>query len=165
MLVPTIIMGGLAIMLILIGYCKGERQHISGLKQAFNLTVEIVPMLVFAFVVAGMVQVLLPRELISKWIGGESGLRGILIGTIAGGLSPGGPYVNFPLVAAFLHAGASMGTIIAFVTSWSLLAVSRLPLEVGILGWKFALIRTASCFFFPPVAGFIAQTFFGNAKL
>jgi len=164
MLIPTIIMGGFAIVLLLIGYQKGQGQHITGMKLALNMTYQMLPLLVFALIVAGMVQVLLPRELLSKWVGGESGIRGILIGTVAGGLSPGGPYVNLPIAAGLLRSGANVGTMVAFLTGWSLWAVSRLPMEVGILGWKFTLIRIASTFFFPPIAGLLAQTFFGGVK-
>jgi len=153
-------MGGFAIVLLLIGYQKGQGQHITGMKLALNMTYQMLPLLVFALIVAGMVQVLLPRELLSKWVGAESGIRGILIGTVAGGLSPGGPYVNLPI----LRSGANVGTMVAFLTGWSLWAVSRLPMEVGILGWKFTLIRIASTFFFPPIAGLLAQTFFGGVK-
>jgi uncharacterized membrane protein YraQ (UPF0718 family) len=162
MLIPTIIMGVLATILLFIGYYKGEGQHISGMKSALNMTVEILPLLVFAFIVAGMVQVLLPQELLSKWVGVESGMRGILIGSVAGGLAPGGPYVSLPIAAGLLRSGAGVGTMVAFLTGWSLWAVSRLPMEVGILGWRFTLIRIATTFFFPPIAGLIAQTFFGR---
>ena len=124
------------------------------------MVIEILPLLIFAFIVAGMVQVLLPKELLSKWVGVESGIRGILIGTVAGGLSPGGPYVSLPIVAGLLRSGASVGTMVAFLTGWSLWAVARLSMEVGILGWKFTLIRIVCTFFFPPIAGLVAQTFF-----
>ena len=164
MFVPTIVMGALAIALLLIGYYRGQGQHIVGVKSALNMTVEILPLLVFAFVVAGMVQVLLPRELLSKWVGVESGMQGIIIGAVAGGLSPGGPFVNLPLAAALLRSGASVGTMVAFLTGWSLWAVSRMPMEVGILGWKFTLIRIASTCFFPPIAGLVAQSFFRGFK-
>ncbi len=164
MIIPTIIMGVLAIVLLFIGYYKGQGQHISGMRSALNMTIEIIPLLAFAFIVAGMVQVLLPRELLAKWIGVESGMRGILIGAVAGGLSPGGPYVSLPIAAGLLRAGAGVGTMVAYLTAWSLWAVSRLPMEVGILGWKFTLIRIASTFFFPPIAGLIAQSFFTGAK-
>jgi uncharacterized membrane protein YraQ (UPF0718 family) len=164
MLIPTIIMGGFAIVLLFMGYQKGQGQHITGMKLALNMTYQMLPLLVFALIVAGMVQVLLPRELLSKWVGAESGIRGILIGTVAGGLSPGGPYVNLPIAAGLLRSGANVGTMVAFLTGWSLWAVSRLPMEVGILGWKFTLIRIASTFFFPPIAGLLAQTFFGGVK-
>ena len=164
MLIPTIIMAALAAILLVIGYCKGQGQHVTGLKSTLNVTVEILPLLIFAFIVAGMVQVLLPQELISKWIGAESGIRGILIGTVAGALAPGGPYVSLPIAAGLLRSGAGVGTMVAFLTGWSLWAVSRLPMEVGILGWKFTLIRLASTFFFPPIAGLIAHLFFAGAK-
>ena len=164
MLIPTIIMGALAAIFLIVGYYKGQGQHLTGIKSAMNMTVQILPLLVFALIVAGMVQVLLPQELISKWIGAESGIRGILIGTVAGALAPGGPYVSLPVAAGLLRSGAGVGTMVAFLTGWSLWAVSRLPMEVGILGWKFTLIRLASTFFFPPIAGLIAQLFFAGAK-
>lgn len=164
MLIPTIVMGILAAVLLFAGYSKGQGAHVAGVKLALNMTVQILPLLVCAFIVAGMVQVLLPRELLAKWVGEESGLRGILVGTIAGGLSPGGPYVSLPIVAGLLRSGASVGTMVAFLTGWSLWAVSRLPMEVGILGWRFTAVRLACTFFFPPIAGFIAQAFFSGVK-
>jgi uncharacterized membrane protein YraQ (UPF0718 family) len=165
LLVPTIVLGVLATVLVLIGYFKGEGQHIVGMKSAVWMTIELLPMLALAFIVAGMVQTLLPQELLSKWVGEESGARGIFMGAVAGGLSPGGPYVNLPIVAGLLRSGASVGTLVAFLTGWSLWAVSRLPMEVGILGWRFTLIRLASIIVFPPLAGFIAQKLFSTVRL
>jgi len=164
MLIPTIILGILALVLLFIGYFKGQGQHISGMKSALTMTIEVLPLLIFAFIVAGMVQVLLPRELLAKWVGAESGMRGILIGTVAGGLSPGGPFVSLPIAAGLLRAGAGIGTMVAYLTAWSLWAVARLPMEIGIMGWKFVLIRLASTFFFPPIAGLIAQSCFSSPK-
>lgn len=66
--------------------------------------------------------------------------------------------------SGLLRTGARVGTMVAFLTGWSLWAVTRLPMEVGILGWKFTIIRIASTFFFPPIAGLIAQTLFVGAK-
>jgi len=157
MLVPTIIMGVIALVLYIVAYSRGGGQHTAGLKIAVGTTLEILPLIFFAFIVAGLVQTLLPHDLLSRWVGVESGLRGILIGTIAGGFTPGGPYVSLPVVASLIKAGAGNGTMVAFLTSWSLWAVARLPIEVGILGWKFTAVRIASTFFFPPVAGIIAN--------
>jgi len=165
MLIPTIIMGVIAIILVVIGYQKGGGEHILGLKAAGNLLLQIIPLLILAFIVAGMVQILVPTETISKWIGTESGFRGILIGTVAGSIAPGGPFISLPIAAGLLRAGASVGTMVAFLTGWSLWAVTRLPLEVGIMGWKFTLIRLACTFFFPPIAGLIANRLFSNVSV
>jgi uncharacterized membrane protein YraQ (UPF0718 family) len=164
MVIPTIVMGVLAMTLLLIGYYKGQGQHLSGLKSGLDMTIEILPLLIMAFIVAGMVQVLLPQHLLSRLLGEESGIRGILIGTVAGSLTPGGPFVSMPIVAGLLRSGAGAGTMVAYLTAWSLLGVHRLPLEVGILGWHFTLIRLGSTFFFPPIAGLIAQAIFTGAK-
>ena len=163
MLIPAIIMGVLALVLTVIAYQKGV--HIQGLKASWSMLWQIIPLLVLAFVVAGMAQLLIPHEVISRWLGVESGLRGILIGSVLGGLAPGGPYVSMPLAAALLRTGAGVGTMVAFLTGWSLLAFSRLPLEIGIMGWKFTLIRLACTFFFPPIAGLIANLFFSRTHI
>ena len=163
MLIPTIIMGVIAVVLVFLSYQKGV--HIQGLKASGNLLLQIIPLLVFAFIVAGMVQFLIPREIISRWVGAESGFRGILIGSIMGGLTPGGPFVTMPVAAGLLRVGASIGTMVAFLTAWSLWAVVRMPMEIGIMGWKFTLIRLACTFFFPPIAGLIANTFFSRVDV
>ena len=157
MFTATIVMGILAVILVLIGYFRGS-------KAGLNMTLLILPLLICAFIIAGMIQVLLPQEIISRWVGAESGLRGILIGTIAGGLSPGGPYVSLPIAAGLLKAGAGTGTMVAYLTGWSLWAITRLPMEVGIMGWKFTYIRLVSTFIFPPIAGIIANLFFPNTN-
>ncbi len=157
MLIPTIIMAVLAIVLFTISSLKGNGQNIEGLKTGYKLLIQVIPLLIFAFIIAGLVQTMLPKDLLSKWVGTESGIRGIIIGTIAGGITPGGPFVSLPIVAGLLQSGASVGTMVAFLTSWSLWAVVRLPMEIGILGWKFTALRFMSTFFFPPIAGIIAN--------
>ncbi len=165
MLISTIIMGIIAIVFLFIGYQKGGGEHILGLKSAGNLLLQIAPLLIFAFIVAGMVQYLVPTEMMSRWVGTESGFRGILIGTAIGGFMPGGPYVCLPIAAGLLRMGAGVGTMVALLTSWSLWAISRMPMEIGIMGWKFTLIRLACTFFFPPIAGLIANLLFSRTSV
>ena len=155
MLISTVIMGISALVLFLVAYYKGA--HMAGLNQAMRMTIQILPLLIFAFIVAGMVQVLLPHEAISRWIGEESGMKGILLGTVAGEVTPGGPYVSLPIVAGLLRSGASMGVMVAYITGWSLWAINRLPMEIGILGWRFTLVRFLSVLILPPIAGTLAH--------
>ncbi|MBN2406183.1 MAG: permease [Elusimicrobia bacterium] len=159
MLIPTIIMGVIAVLLFIFAAARGSGEQITAVRNAARLMLDITPMLVFAMLIAGLVQVLIPREALTAWIGSGAGFRGILLGSLAGTLTPGGPYVNMPIAAALLNAGAGAGTMVAFISSWSLLSLSRLPIEVGILGWRFTLLRIACVFFFPPIAGLLADLF------
>jgi uncharacterized membrane protein YraQ (UPF0718 family) len=160
MLASTILMGVIALVLLVVAVKKGGGQHVTGLKAAAVMTAQVMPILIFAFVIAGLVQVLVPQEKLAEWVGDKAGARGIFLGTVAGGLCPGGPYVSLPIVAGLMRAGAGLGTLVAFLTAWSLWAVARLPMEVGIMGWRFTAIRFAVTFFFPPVAGLLAHWIF-----
>ncbi len=162
MTAATIIMAILAVALTIFAYFRGGDLYILGLKGGAQMLWEVLPLLIASFVVAGLIQVLVPKELISRWVGVESGLRGILIGSVVGGVTPGGPYVSFPIVASLYKAGASIGTVVAFVSAWSLWAVARLPMEVALIGPRATLVRVLSTLIFPPIAGIIAQTFFGK---
>jgi uncharacterized membrane protein YraQ (UPF0718 family) len=165
MLIPTIVLGVAAVVLVAVGYSRGAGQHIAGIRSGGVMLAEIIPLLLFAFVIAGMVQVLLSQDLIARWVGAEAGMRGILIGSLAGGVCPGGPFVSLPIAAGLLRAGAGPGTMVAFITGWSIWAVSRLPMEVGILGWRFTLIRLASTAVFPVLAGIIAEWLFSGSDM
>ena len=166
MLIPTIIMGVLAIVFAFLTYQKGGTpQLIVGLKGGGNMLLQMAPLLIFAMIIAGIIPLLVPQEAISRWVGAESGFRGILIGTVVGGLMPGGPFVSLPMAAGLLRVGAGIGTMVALLTGWSLLAFTRLPLEIGIMGWKFTLIRLACTFFFPPIAGLIASRLFPGVSV
>lgn len=160
--VAILIMSVLALALIMVAYFSGEGLHWIGLRAGGKMMWEVLPLLVAAFIIAGMIQVLVPRELISRWLGKEAGLKGIMIGCIAGAITPGGPYVSFPIVAAIYKAGASIGTVVGYVTAWSLWALARAPMEVALIGPRLTLIRFASTLIFPPIAGIIAQMIFAK---
>lgn len=164
MLIPTILMGALALVMLYVGYQRGHGEYLIGFQKGMKLLLNMLPLLIFAMIVAGMVQTLLPKEMLARWIGNESGLRGIMVGCCAGALAPGGPFVNLPIAIALLKSGAGVGTMVAFLTGWSLWAIARLPMEFGILGWKFTLIRLASVLLFPPLAGIIAHALFSGVK-
>lgn len=164
MLISTIMMGIIACTLIGIGAFRGQGQHIAGIKAGGQLLISIFPLLIFALIIAGMIQVLIPRDLISQWVGAESGFKGILIASAAGAITPGGPFVSLPIAAGFMRAGAGIGPMVAYVCAWSLLSIARIPMEAGIMGWKFTAVRYAATVFFPPVAGILAQVVFGKMR-
>jgi uncharacterized membrane protein YraQ (UPF0718 family) len=152
----------LAVIFGVIALLEGKPVFLSGANSGLKLFWGILPMLFFAFILAGFIQALIPKEAINRWIGKESGLKGIFIGCLAGSLVPGGPYTSFPIVASLVKTGASIGTVVSFITAWSLWAFTRLPIEIAAVGFKLAFVRLASTFIFPPLAGIIAQFLFGR---
>jgi uncharacterized membrane protein YraQ (UPF0718 family) len=140
-------------------YAKGGSDTvIKGLKAAWAMMVLVGPRLLAAFILAGFVQVLLPKNLIIKWVGAESGMRGILIASSVGVITPGGPMVSFPLVAALFKLGAGYGPLVAYLTSWSVLSFFRMAVwEIPFMGLKFTALRFFVSLILPIVAGLSAQ--------
>ena len=157
MLIPTIVIGIVAaILVVLVHFKGGDAQTV--VKQGTTSTLSIFPILLFALIAAATLDYLIPEDWIAKWIGGESGMKGIWIGTFAGALCPpGGVIVLYGIVGGLLKAGAGLGAMVALVTSYNLLALHRFPFEVSMMGWKFALLRVASVLLCAPIAGIVAH--------
>ena len=153
----TLILAAVAAILLTIAFWQGRDLPLAGLLAAGRTVWRNLPILLLGFVIAGLVQVLVPKELISRWLGAQAGVKGVLIGCVVGGLVPGAPYAVFPLVAALYQAGAGLGAVVGFVSAWSLWSVSRLPIEMALIDPKPALVRYSITFVVPPIAGLLAN--------
>ncbi|MCH8887935.1 MAG: permease [SAR324 cluster bacterium] len=152
-----IFMGALALLATVAAYYKSPSLAGEGFRFAWRMSLAILPALAIGMVLGGMVQVLLPRELLAAYAGEDSGLTGLIIATLAGAVTPGGPFVAFPLVASLWKAGTGVGPLIAYLSAWSLLGLHRILIyELPILGPRFVLVRVITIGLVPILAGFIA---------
>ena len=135
---------------------------LAGVRSGGKIFLSVIPLLIAAFLIAGLIQTLVTQEFVTRWLGGQTGWKGILLGCVGGALIPGGPYVYYPIAAALLHAGAGLGSMVAFVTAKNLWSISRLPLEVALLGGHLTMVRFIATLLFPPLIGFLAEFLFGN---
>lgn len=152
----TLLLGVVALIVLIIAYIRGPDVAADGLLTAGRTLWRNLLLLLFGFAIAGLVQALLPEAVITQWLGAQAGFKGILIACAAGGLIPGTPYAVFPLAASLYAAGAGIGPMVGFVSAWALWSVSRLPVEIAIIGAQPALIRYAVTFAMPPLAGLLA---------
>ena len=153
------LMLGMVGVLSILAYAKGGFGLVrSGLGDGGHLFIRYAPIIAVSFLAAGLAQILVSHDWVRETLGRDSGLRGILIATAAGIITPSGPFVSMPLAAVMMRSGAGTGPVVAFLTGWSLLALHRfVAWEVPILGWRFAAFRYAVCFALPLVAGLIAR--------
>ena len=125
---------------------------------AWEFMLLVVPQICGGLLVAGLVQVLIPKEAISHWLGEESGLRGLFIAEVAGALTPGGPFGSFALVYALGKVGVDIGVLITYLTAWSTLSMMRLIVwEIPFLGVNFSLLRFVICLPIGILAGLLAR--------
>ena len=156
-------LSGVALALASVAWLKGGQDLVlEGLRLGLRTLVSVTPMLIAAFLTAGLTNVLISKELVERWLATSAGWRGILLGCLGGALIPGGPYVYYPIAGSLLQSGAGLGVLVAFVTAKNLWSVSRLPYEFALLGPRLTIMRYALTLIFPPLLGYLAETLFGN---
>lgn len=159
----TIFIAVVALFMAILAYRQGGLNMVlHGLELGGRTLINVSILLLAAFLVAGLIPVLVPKQVVERWLGVGSGWRGILLACLAGALIPGGPYVYYPIAGGLLQSGASLGVLVAFVTAKNLWSVSRLPYEFALLGPHLTLLRYALTFALPPIIGFVSEALFGG---
>jgi uncharacterized membrane protein YraQ (UPF0718 family) len=111
-----------------------------------------------AILAASFLMQVLPVDALVPYIGPQSGVSGILIAAVMGGLLPGGPMTSFPIALVILQGGAGLPQIVALITGWSVFALHRvLAYEAPIMGWRFAALRLVASLLLPLASGLLAQ--------
>ena len=80
---------------------------------AGNQAISIGRKMPFALLSAAFIAQIVPIEELSHIVGPESGLLGITISALLGGLLPGGPMTSFPIALIFFAGGAGAPQIVA----------------------------------------------------
>ncbi|HEX2141040.1 MAG TPA: permease [Candidatus Limnocylindria bacterium] len=157
MLPSILILGSLVVVLTVVAVTVGGWPLAwRGVRTGSTLLLSVLPQLVLGFVLAGLVTVLLPREVLASVVGEGSGLLGLALATVAGLATPGGPFLQFPLVAALMAGGAAPGPVAAYLTAWSLLGWNRILVwELPLLGPGFTFTRVAVSLVIPILVGLV----------
>lgn len=151
----TLILVAFAVLLAVIALRRGGDTLMHGVQIGWTTLKRTIPVLLLAFIIVGFVNALEPQAVVRTWIGPGSGLQGVFIGTLAGMLLPGGPYVVFPLIATLYQSGAGLGPTLAMITSWATLALLTVTFELPFMGWRFSLIRVGLGLLVPVAVGAI----------
>lgn len=131
------------------------------IEHDLELVLDVTPKVAAGCLIAAFVTRLIPRRMVARWVGEGSGFTGLFIAYLAGVLVPGGPFTAYPLALGFLVAGADLGAVIAFITSWLLLSVTRTVVwELGFFSPEVIGLRLLVCLPLPLIAGWLARTGF-----
>ena len=95
------------------------------------------------FILLGLLDVWVPRETMVKYMGSDSGIKGIILAFFLGSAAAGPLYGAFPIAAVFMKKGASFTNILIFLGAWSTTKIPMFLFELSALGAKFAFTRLA----------------------
>lgn len=156
---------GLIVVALIVAFMQDPRLPLRGLQASGNLLRGVWIELTLGFILAGLIEVLIPAAAIAQWMGRENLGRGILAGWLAGLILPGGPYLFFPVAANLMRIGAEPGPLIALLTAKTLVSPIRMfTYEAPLLGWPLTLARFVPGVLMPPLLGLVGQWLFGLFK-
>ena len=153
---------GMVVVVAGIAWLKAPALPLRGLLASGKLLRSVWVELGFGFLLAGLLEVLIPQATLSGWLGPQRAGQGILAGWAAGLMLPGGPYVVFPIAADLYRNGAAAGPLIALISAKMLVSPIRtLTYEVPLLGWPLTLARLLPALLLPPILGVVGHWLFG----
>lgn len=144
--VTTIIINGIAIISLIIAFINSKEKTIKSLKIAGKSFFKMLPMLFIIIILIGLLLGFVPPSQISRFLGRQSGIEGVLLTGVVGALMYIPSLFAFPLAASFLDSGASVAAVAAFITTLTMVGIVTLPLEIKEVGKKLALLRNGLSF-------------------
>lgn len=132
---------------------KFKGSYIKGFKNLLRNSIRILSI----FVVIGILQSFLSKEMVGEFLMTFSGIKGILIGTLIGAIMMGPVISGYPICRYLLDHGGSYGLVSSFLFSWVMVGLISIPLELRSFGSKFTLLRNTLAFFFAMILALIIE--------
>lgn len=131
---------GIGIILFLL-YIIFPEKILSALDISQRYGIEMITIFPAVLILMGLADVWVPKSLINKYLGKNSGLKGILLSIFLGTLPTGPLYIAFPIAAELLRKKARISNVMIFLGVWASLKIPQISVEIKFLGIKFAAIR------------------------
>ena len=120
---------------------------------------EMMVILPAVMILMGLFMVWASKDLVLKYMGKTSGLKGVSVSIFLGALPTGPLYAAFPLAIALKKKGASITNIVIFLSAWACIKIPQELVEVQFLGLKFMMVRLILTIIFVTIMGKIIEYF------
>ena len=93
------------------------------------------------FILLGLLDVWIHKDVMITHMGPNSGIRGILLALFLGSAAAGPLYGAFPVAAVLMKKGAKFSNVLIFIGAWSTTKIPMFLFEMASLGKPFAITR------------------------
>lgn len=137
----SLILYGITLLLLLISFIKDKSKTKKALLKGYKSFIKLLPTLIPMMLFIGISLTILNPEIISKLIGSQSGILGIVLGLVIGSITFLPSFVAFPLGANLLAHGGGYPQIAGFVSSLMAVGFASFPIEIKYFNKKTAILR------------------------
>lgn len=133
----------LTVMLLIyaVVYFLEPQKAIKSLKITGHLFVDLIPVLLFVWLIMALINYFLKPQKVKKLMGKESGWKGWLLAVVLGIISHGSVYAWYPLLKDLKNHGMREGLIAAFIYCRAI-KIPFIPLMIYYFGLKFFIVLT-----------------------
>jgi uncharacterized membrane protein YraQ (UPF0718 family) len=131
----------LSILLLVLSFSKDKKKTKTALKKAWKSFENMLSQFLSILIIIGIMLSILTPEIISKLIGQESGILGVIAAALVGSVTLIPAFVAFPLADALLKSGAGITQIAAFVSTLMMVGIITIPVEASYFGRKATVLR------------------------
>ncbi len=143
------------IVLFLLLLFPEKRSLVLAASQEYFL--EMITVLPAVMIIMALFAVFIPSDIVVKFLGKASGIKGILLSIFLGALPTGPLYIAFPMAATLINKGARISNIIIFLSSWACIKIPQELVELQFLGIQFMTLRLILTIIFVILMGFIIE--------
>ncbi|WP_312047460.1 permease [Anaerotignum sp.] len=114
---------------------------VTSIKNSAYYIKEMFMIMPVIFVLTALLDTWVAKEKITKYLGKESKIKGIVLSFVLGSISAGPIYAAFPMCVMLHKKEASVRNLVIILSSWAVIKVPMLLNEAKFLGMKFMAIR------------------------
>ena len=155
-----IILGVISIVTLTLLYIFPDKKE-PVLSTSWNFFIEMMLILPAVMVMLGLFAVWVPKDIVVRYLGKTSGVKGIFLAIILGTLPTGPLYIVFPIASALLKKGAKISNIVVFLSAWACIKVPQEMVELQFLGVRFMLSRLSLTVTFVVIMGIFIEKVIG----
>lgn len=155
--IPLIVLGIISAAYVVLYFINRELFS-NSIDKFSNLVVQIAPYLVIVFFIMLLNFWFIKPEMVKKYLGSESGIKGYLFAIIAGIVSVGSVYVWYPLLKDLKSKGMTDKLVAIFIYNRAI-KLHLLPLMALYFGLKFTVVLTLVTVIFSLVVGYSVNRF------
>lgn len=142
----TIITYVLTFILLVVSFFASKEKTLKGLKKGTKTFLKLMPVLLPMFLFIGIMLAVITPDFISKILGEESGIVGLLTALTVGSITFMPAFVSYPLGAQLIENGAGVAQVSAFLATLMSVGIVYYSVESKLFSKKAAIYRNVISF-------------------
>lgn len=129
----------------------------ASINASSDLIKELILILPAVLILMGLFSVWVSKEIVIKYMGHASGIKGMILSLVMGMLPTGPLYIAFPMASMLLKKGARVANIIIFLSAWACIKLPQELVELRFMGARFMFIRLSFTIIMVIFMGFLIE--------